>query len=55
MGHPAVAEAAAIGEPSELGEDDILLFVTVQPGAALEYVELLDFCGAQMPYFCVPR
>ncbi|WP_428341385.1 AMP-binding protein [Mycobacterium sp.] len=55
MRHPAVLEAAVVGVPSDLGEDDILLFVTVQPGAALDYIELLDFCGARMPYFSVPR
>ncbi|MDT5088833.1 MAG: carnitine-CoA ligase [Mycobacterium sp.] len=53
--HPAVLEAAVVGVPSELGEDDILLFVTVEPGTVLNYTELLDFCGARMPYFCVPR
>lgn len=55
MGHPAVAEAAAIGVPSELGEDDILLVLTLLPGADLDCAELLDFCAARMPYFCVPR
>lgn len=53
--HPAVAEAAAVGVPSELGEDDILLVVTLRPGVTLECAELLDFCAARMPYFCVPR
>ena len=55
MGHPSVAEVAAIGVPSELGEDDILLIVTLRPGAVLDCAELLDFCAARMPYFCVPR
>ncbi|OIN81324.1 AMP-binding protein [Mycobacterium malmoense] len=55
MRHPAVAEAAAVGVPSELGEDDILLVVTLCPGARLDCAELLDFCAARMPYFCVPR
>ncbi|MGH3576038.1 MAG: AMP-binding protein [Mycobacterium sp.] len=55
MRHPAVLEAAAVGVPSELGEDDILLIVTVRPDSALDYTELLDFCSARMPYFCVPR
>jgi carnitine-CoA ligase len=55
MGHPAVLEAAAVGVPSDLGEDDILLFVAVRPESALDYPELLDFCSARMPYFCVPR
>ncbi len=55
MRHPAVLEAAVVGVPSQLGEDDILLVVTLRPGAALDYTELLDFCAARMPYFCVPR
>ena len=53
--HPAVREAAVVGVPSDLGEDDILLTVTLQPDSVLDYAELLDFCGARMPYFCVPR
>lgn len=53
--HPAVADAAVVGVPSELGEDDILLFVTLRPDTALDCAELLDFCAARMPYFCVPR
>ncbi|MCW2650151.1 MAG: carnitine-CoA ligase [Mycobacterium sp.] len=55
MRHPAVAEAAAVGVPSELGEEDILVVVTLRPHTTLDYVELLDFCSARMPYFCVPR
>jgi carnitine-CoA ligase len=55
MRHPAVAEAAAVGVPSDLGEDDILLILTLRPGATLDCAELLDFCAARMPYFCVPR
>ncbi|MGV0792950.1 AMP-binding protein [Mycolicibacterium sp. XJ1819] len=55
MKHPAVLEAAAVGVPSDLGEDDILVLVTLRPGATLDYVDLLDFCSARMPYFCVPR
>lgn len=55
IGHPAVAEAAVVGVPSDLGEDDILLIVRLQPQASLEYAALLDFCSSRMPYFCVPR
>ncbi|HEY1838834.1 MAG TPA: AMP-binding protein [Mycobacterium sp.] len=54
-GHPAVLEAAVVGVPSDLGEDDVLLFVTVRPKRTLDYAALLDFCSARMPYFSVPR
>ena len=33
MRHPAVLEAAAVGIPSDLGEDDILVVVTLRPEA----------------------
>ncbi len=33
MRHPAVLEAAAVGIPSELGEDDILVVITLRPDA----------------------
>ncbi len=55
MRHPAVLEAAAVAVPSDLGEDDILVVVTLAPGAVFDHAELLDFCSARMPYFCVPR
>jgi carnitine-CoA ligase len=55
MRHPAVAEAAAVAVPSDLGEDDILVVVTLQSNAEFDHAELLDFCSARMPYFCVPR
>jgi crotonobetaine/carnitine-CoA ligase len=29
--------------------------VTLRDGATVEFTELLDFCAARMPYFCVPR
>jgi crotonobetaine/carnitine-CoA ligase len=53
--HPAVADAAVVGVPSELGEDDILVILSLRPGVILDCAELLDFCAARMPYFCVPR
>ncbi|HET6733186.1 AMP-binding protein, partial [Mycobacterium sp.] len=55
MRHPAILEAAAVAVPSELGEDDILVVVTLRPDAAVDFSELLDFCSSRMPYFCVPR
>lgn len=55
MAHPAVAEAAAIGVPGDLGEDDVLVVVVLHPQSSLDYAELLDFCAQRMPYFCVPR
>jgi crotonobetaine/carnitine-CoA ligase len=54
-GYPGVVEAAAVGVPSELGEQDILVAVGLEAGAALDERDLLDYCAERMPYFCVPR
>jgi len=31
------------------------LILAPRPGAAVDCAQLLDFCAARMPYFCVPR
>ena len=53
--YPVVAEIAAIGVPSELGEDDVMVCVVPKPGEALEIVPFMDFCRERLPYFAVPR
>jgi len=55
LAHPAVAEAAAIGVPSSLGEDDVMVCLVLRPGAALEVEAFMDFCCDRLPYFAVPR
>jgi crotonobetaine/carnitine-CoA ligase len=54
-GYQGIAEAAAVGVPSALGEEDILVVLSVVPGAELDPSGLLDYCVERMPYFCVPR
>ncbi|WP_371786433.1 AMP-binding protein [Streptosporangium subroseum] len=53
--HPAVLDAAAIGVPSELTEEDLKVIVVVRPGAGLTAEELHEFCLATAPAFMVPR
>jgi crotonobetaine/carnitine-CoA ligase len=53
--HPAVLEAAAVPVPSELGEDDVMAYVVLSPGAQVSYAELIEFCSGQMAYYMVPR
>jgi crotonobetaine/carnitine-CoA ligase len=53
--HPAVQESAAIGVPSELGEDDVKIHVVVRAGADLTPEVLIDFLIPRMPRFMVPR
>lgn len=55
LGHPAVAEVAAFGVPSDLGEDDVMVSLTLRPDVSLDMVQFMDFCAGRMPYFAVPR
>ncbi len=53
--HPAVAECAAFGVPSELGEDEVMIWVKPRQGAELDLKELIGHCAENMAYFMVPR
>ena len=53
--HPAVIESVAIGVPSDLGEDDPMIFVLADPGAGLTAQALIDFLVERVPRFMIPR
>ncbi|MFU8864264.1 MAG: AMP-binding protein [Rhodobacterales bacterium] len=53
--HPCVREAAAVAVKSELGEDDVLVFIVCEKASHLDYHEMIDFCDKNMAYFMVPR
>ena len=53
--HPDVAETAAVAVPADVGEDEVMVVVVRNPGAALTEEALLRHCAAEMPYFMVPR
>jgi crotonobetaine/carnitine-CoA ligase len=52
---PGVLEAAAVATPSELGEDDVLAIIEVEPGHELDLKALYSHCDQAMPHFMVPR
>ena len=53
--HPDVVEAAAIGVPADLGEDEVLLAVLKRPGSTLTEQLMGDWCRARLAAFKVPR
>src|SRR5262249_19044457 len=55
LGNPAVAEVAAVAVPSELGEDDVMVWVVPAGDENLELEDLIDFCTVRLPKFAVPR
>jgi crotonobetaine/carnitine-CoA ligase len=54
-GHEAIEECALVGVPSELGEDELKLFVRLRAGSALAPRELIDWSRVRLPHFQVPR
>jgi len=53
--HPDVAEAAVIGVPSDLSEEDVKAFVVAAPGRTPDLAALHAFAGAHLAAFKVPR
>jgi carnitine-CoA ligase len=54
-GHPAVAEACALGVPSPLGEEDVKVVVVPEDGERVDPAELRTWCEGRMAAFMVPR
>ncbi|KAA9152101.1 AMP-binding protein [Amycolatopsis acidicola] len=55
LAHPGVVAAAAVATPSELGEDEVLAVLQVEPGQRLDFRALFEHCDRAMPHFMVPR
>ncbi|MBP7526331.1 MAG: AMP-binding protein [Syntrophorhabdaceae bacterium] len=53
--HPAVMESAAIAVKSPMGEDEVMVCLSLKPGESLQPERLIDFCSEKMAYFMVPR
>ena len=53
--HPAVSETAAIGVPSEHGEDEVKICVVLHDDQEVTHADLHAFLAARMPAFMVPR
>jgi carnitine-CoA ligase len=53
--HEAVSETAAVGVPSEYGEDEVKVCVVLLDGMELDHAELHAFLAERMPAFMLPR
>jgi crotonobetaine/carnitine-CoA ligase len=53
--HPAIAGCAVYPLPSELGEEEVAAAVQLEPGHALEPIDVVRHCEGKMAYFAVPR
>jgi carnitine-CoA ligase len=55
LSHPAVLEAAVVGVPSELSEEDVKAFVVPAPGAQLDFAQLRAHVAGLLAAYKVPR
>jgi len=53
--HPVVLQSAAVAAKSDVGEDEVLVCLTLKPGERLTPEELIDYCQERMAYFMIPR
>ncbi|MGB6068554.1 MAG: AMP-binding protein [Desulfomonilaceae bacterium] len=53
--HPKVFECAAVGVQSDVGEDEVMVCLTLKQGEELRPEDLIAYCAANMAYFMVPR
>lgn len=53
--HPDVLEAAAIGVPSELGEEDILVVVVTRPGKTMLAQDVADWVAKHLAAIKIPK
>jgi crotonobetaine/carnitine-CoA ligase len=54
VSHPDVVEAAVVGVPSELSEEDIKAFVVLRDGASADFDALRDWAAGRLTAFKVP-
>ncbi len=53
--YPEVLESAAVAVPSELGEDEVKIYIIPKFGKNLDPEDIISYCEERMAYFMVPR
>ena len=53
--HPDVREVAAVGVPSEFGEDDVLAIVAPVEGRVIDPAALVEWLRPRLAHFMIPR
>ena len=53
--HPDIKESAVIGVDAEIGEQDLKAFIVCAAGAAIEAIDIINWCRPRMPHYQIPR
>lgn len=55
ISHPGVKNAAVVGVPSELGEEEVMAFLIRKDSVRIELDEIVKHLESQIAYFAIPR
>jgi crotonobetaine/carnitine-CoA ligase len=53
--HPDIEESALVGVPSDLGEDELMIYLRPVDGRGVDPAAFIAWCEPRLPYFQVPR
>lgn len=55
LAHADITEAAIIGVPSDLSEEEVMAILVIREGVEMTPEAVLDHCQERLPHFAVPR
>jgi len=53
--YPDVQACAAFGVPSELGEDEVMIWIKLNENTEIDFKNLIKYCVENMAFFMIPR
>lgn len=53
--HAAIESVAVYAVESDLAEEEVMATVTIKPDQSIDFIELIEHCQKDLPYFAVPR
>lgn len=55
LDYPGIIKAGVVGVEADVGDEEVLAWIELAPGAPFDPVAVIRFVEPQLPYFAVPR